>query len=95
MIAVMNKSVTHANPNSSFDWRRPDAHTIDITDDYNRHVLHVRFANPHTLVVEGMFQFSDGRTLTRKPEPNPIGCPKLHKDHANPASSRCGFTPMT
>ncbi len=64
VVAVVDKNQTHANPNNAFDWRRPDDHTIDIVDQYNRHVLHVRFANVHTIIVEGVFRFSDGRKLT-------------------------------
>ena len=64
VIAVVDKNRAHANPTNAFDWRRPDAHTIDITDEYNRNVLHLKLANSHTLIVEGLFQFSDGRSLT-------------------------------
>lgn len=64
IVAVVNKSRTHVNPNTAFDWQRPDDHTINVVDNYNRNVLHVRFANPHTVIVEGIFHFSDGRNIS-------------------------------
>ena len=60
VIAIVDKSRTHVNPNNAFEWSRPDASTIDVTDEYNRHVLHLHFANRHLVVIDGLFINSIG-----------------------------------
>ena len=63
VIASVQKNKTHVNRNTAFEWERPDDHTIDVIDQFNRRVLHIRFEFANTVVVEGYFRSSSGTTM--------------------------------
>jgi hypothetical protein len=50
----------HVNRQSAFGWKRPDDHTLEVTDQKDRVVLHIRFMNKTTLYVEGLFYTPSG-----------------------------------
>lgn len=63
VVVVLDKNRPHINKNNAFSWSRPDSHTIDVIDQRNRKVLHVRFMNKKTVYVEGLFYTESGRRL--------------------------------
>ena len=73
VLAAVESSKTHANTAVAFEWNRPDDHTIDVLDQHYRHVLHIRFSNPHTVEVEGLFRNSIGETLDARADKIMVG----------------------
>jgi len=53
----------HINRNNVFDVKRPDEHTLEVIDQRDRTVLHVRFVNKTTVYVEGIFYTPSGSRL--------------------------------
>ena len=43
------------NPNNTFEWRHPNAQTLEVVDDRYRKTLHMEFLNENTLYVDGTF----------------------------------------
>jgi len=46
----------YVNPNNSFRIDRPDSHTLVVYDRHQRQVLNVRYLNPYSVSVLGIFQ---------------------------------------
>jgi hypothetical protein len=64
VVAALNGNHPHINKNNAFDWKRPDDHTLDVVDQKNRTVLHVRFLNPTAVYFEGIFFDAGGTKLS-------------------------------
>jgi len=43
------------NPQNTFEWNRPNVHELEVVDNQYRKSLRIRFQNPTTLYVEGIF----------------------------------------
>jgi WD40 repeat protein len=82
VVAALSKNKPHINKNNVFDWRRPDAHTLDVVDQKNRLVLHVRFMNEKTVYVQGLFFDSQGTKL-KIGKDNLVLIPASHKSTTN------------
>ena len=65
VIAIVDKNKTHVNTRNAFQWLRPDPHTIDVIDEFNHHVLYLRFLNPQTIQIKGYLSNSAGMTPDR------------------------------
>src|ERR1039458_9691785 len=52
VIVAIEDSRPHINRNNVFGWKRPDEHTLEVTDQKDRTVLHIRFMNKTTIYVE-------------------------------------------
>ena|ERR1017187_10423327 len=66
VIVAIEDSRPHINRNNVFGWKRPDEHTLEVTDQKDRTVLHIRFMNKTTIYVEGLFYTSSGNSLRVK-----------------------------
>lgn len=55
VVAKIVRNQFEINPNNYFKLDRPDRHELNIFDKNNRRVLHVRFLNETTFMVEGVF----------------------------------------
>lgn len=63
VVVALKDNQPHLNKNKAFDWQRPDAHTLDVVNEKNQVVLHIRFLNRNTVYVEGLFYDSVGTSL--------------------------------
>ena len=63
IVATLDQSRPHINKNNAFDWSRPDDHEVDVVDQRNTRVLHIRFLNSRAIYVEGTFYNSIGGSL--------------------------------
>jgi hypothetical protein len=64
LIAALDANRPEINQHNALDWDRPDEHTLTVTDQKKRRVLYVRFENPRTMYIEGIFYNSLGRKIT-------------------------------
>jgi hypothetical protein len=63
-IAVrLDKDGFYVNPRSTFIARRPDISTILIQDDFGHDLVKVRYANPKTFVISGLWIDNATRTM--------------------------------
>jgi len=60
VIVAIEDDKPHINKPSAFGWKRLDDHTLEVTDQQDRTVLHIRFMNKTTLYVEGLFYTPSG-----------------------------------
>jgi hypothetical protein len=60
IVAILENNRFRVNPNSTFSVSRNDPSTLEVVDNFNDRVLYVRFMNPTTIRVEGIFR-SSGR----------------------------------
>ena len=67
------------NPTNTFEWRHPDAHTLEVIDDRYNKVLHMEFLNPTTLYIEGTF-FNRVGQFFRVPQTTDVAV-DAHNDH--------------
>lgn len=63
VVVALKDNKPHVNKNNAFDWMRPDAHTLDVINQKNQRVLHIRLLNRTTVYVEGLFYDSKGTKL--------------------------------
>ena len=75
IIVALDQNRPHINKNNAFSWKRPDSHTIDVIDQKNQKVLHVRFMNKTAIYVEGLFYTESHRRL--KIDPNVVHAPGI------------------
>lgn len=64
IIAEIVDSRFYLNPNNFFRMDRPDSHSIVVYDLRDRKVLDVRYINPHSVRVLGIFQVPGALPLT-------------------------------
>jgi outer membrane protein assembly factor BamB len=64
ILAEISNNKLYVNSNTAFRWSRPDPHTIEVVDQQDNVALSVEFANPDTVVVEGVFYDRAGHSLT-------------------------------
>ncbi len=89
VVAALSKNRPHVNRNNVFDWMRPDEHTLDVVDQRNRRVLHVRFLNETTVYVEGLFFNSRGMKL--KIDKNNLVISGPHQTGGISSTGGCAF----
>jgi hypothetical protein len=63
IVAEIDKGTLYINRNNAFRWSRLDAHSIQVFDQEDNKVLFVRFANPESIVVEGIFYDRSGHRM--------------------------------
>jgi hypothetical protein len=60
IVVALKDNQPHVNKNNAFEWTRPDTHTLDVVNQKNQRVLHVRLLNRTTVYIEGLFYNSRG-----------------------------------
>lgn len=68
VVVALKDNQPHVNKNNAFDWTRPDPHTLDVVNQKNERVLHIRLLNRTTVYVEGLFYDSRGTKLLVAPD---------------------------
>lgn len=63
VVVALKDNKPHVNKNNAFDWIRPDDHTLDVVNQNNQRVLHIRLINRTTVYIEGVFYDSKGSKL--------------------------------
>lgn len=61
------------NRQNTIKWIRPNAHELDVVNNQYRKSLHLRFSNPTTLLVEGIFYTRSHDFLMLGGAASPIG----------------------
>ena len=55
IVAELEDNVFHVNPNNYFKIKRADKSTLIVYDQQNNHVINVRYLNPSTIKILGIF----------------------------------------
>lgn len=80
IVVAIDDSKPHVNKNNAFDWERPDSHTLDVVDQKDQRVLHIRFLNPKAVYVEGIFFNSIGVKIAASKDALTISPPHRPKE---------------
>ena len=63
IVAEIIDNEFHINPNNYFRRDRPDKHTLIVFDQRGRQVFNIRFLNPSTIKVSGIFYYPSSRPV--------------------------------
>lgn len=63
IVAELDDNEFHLNPANYFRKERPDSHTLVVYDQYANEVFRVRFLNPTSMKLTGMFHYKGIRPI--------------------------------